>query len=305
MSIKGLLNTTSIKAFGKSALMVAERNAPAIAAGLAIAGLFAAVVATAKAAPACKESLEQAHIKKNEKALSERMDSENFSDATPIEELTFSEKFPIYVKHFGKAFIITILSGACMVTSVWFGNKQKAALTMLLTAAESKLIDIEGAAKTVVGEKKFDEIKGAIIDKKIADNPPNPQSGFIAKTGNGDTLCCEPIFGTYYESDIAAVKTAYADFYDLYVHTGQVYMEDLYNFLRIPKSFLPKIADNLGYMLDADEGIEHKPEYTPRSVPVQINGIDRVCYVMDMTLPKTYDQLLSEAHAKNQFRSWK
>ena len=296
MSMKGLLNTTSLKAFGKSALMVAERNAPAIAAGLAIAGLIAAVVATAKAAPACKEALEQAHIKKNEKALSERMDTEHFSDETPIEDLTFSEKFPIYVKYYGKAILITVLSGTCMITSVWFGNKQKAALTMLLTAAESRLIDVESATKAVVGEKKFEDIKGAIIDKKIADNPPDPQSGNIVKTGNGDTLCCEPILGTYYESDIAAVKTAYADFYDLYVHTGHVYMEDLYNFLGI-RTALPEIAEDLCYMIDQDEGIELKPEYTPRSVTVKINGAERVCYVMGKTNAFTASLIASSSLA--------
>ena len=303
IELKNLFNPQTIKTGLKTCLKMAEKQAPAIAAGVAIAAGLAAVIAAAKAGPEVKAMLEEAHIKKNEKALAERMSAEHFSDETPIEDLTWKEKLPIYMKGFWKAGTLFFLSALCMIGSVYFGNKQKAALTVLLTAAESRIVDLEGATKAVVGDKKFEQIKGAIVDKKIEDHPP--QEGFIAKTGDGNTLCLEPVFGTYYWSDISAVKRAYAEFFDMYVHSQQVYMEDLYNLLHIPVSFLPSIADNLGYVYDTDEGIEHKPEYTPRSIPVQLNGVEYVCYVMDMNNPKTYDQLVSEAHAKYQFRKWK
>lgn len=305
-----ILNPQTIKAGLKTGIKMAEKQAPAIAAGVAIAASLAAVIAAAKAGPEVKAALEEAHIKKNEKALAERMDPEHFSDKTPIVELSKKEKAIIFFKGYWKVILCFLLSATCMVGSVYFGNRQKAALTVLLTAAESKLVDLEGATKAVVGDKKFDQIKGAILDKKIEENPPC--DGMIADTGNGKTLCLEPVFGVYYWSDIAAVKRAYADFYDLYVHSQQVYMEDLYHLLKIPTAYIPKLAGELGYMYDLEEGIEHKPEYhspsspdyTPRSPFVKLNGVEYPLFAMDMNNPKAYDQLLSEAHAKRQFHKW-
>lgn len=303
IELKHLFKPEAIKAVAKNGLKFAEKQAPALAAGVAIAGMIAAVVSAAKAGPKVKEALEEAHIKKNEKALAERMSAENFSDETPIVDLTWKEKAPIYVKGYLKTLLLVLLSGGCMIGSVYFGNKQKAALTVLLTAAESKLVDLEGATKAVVGDKKFDQIKDALVDKKVTDNPPVP--GFIADTGAGKTLCLEPIFGTYYWSDISEVKKAYADFYDMYVHSQQVYMEDLYNLLKIPTSYLPKIAGDLMFVYDIDEGIEHKPDYKPHSITTNLDGVEYAVYVMDMNNPKTYDQLQAEAHAKRQFRNWR
>lgn len=303
IELKNLFNPQTIKTGLKTGLKMAEKQAPAIAAGVAIAAGLAAVIAAAKAGPEVKAMLEEAHIKKNEKALAERMSAEHFSDETPIVDLTLKEKVPIYMKGFWKAGTLFFLSALCMIGSVYFGNKQKAALTVLLTAAESRIVDLEGATKAVVGDKKFEQIKGAIVDKKIEDHPP--RNGMIADTGSGKTLCLEPVFGVYYWGDIAATKRAYADFYDLYVHSQQVYMEDLYHLLKIPTQYIPKIAGDLGYVYDMDEGIAHKPEYEPRSSVTQLNGEEFTVYAMDMNNPKTYDQLVSEAHAKYQFRKWK
>lgn len=303
INLKGLFKPETLKTGLKTVARVAENNAPAIAAGIAIAGMFAAVIAAGKAGPEVKERLEQAHIAKNEKALAERMSPENFSDETPIIELTWKEKAPIYLKGYLKTLILMLLSASCMIGSVYFGNKQKAALTVLLTAAESKIMDIENATKAVVGDKQFDKIKGALIDNQVESHPPI--AGGIADTSTGKTLCLEPIFGTYYWADISAVKKAYADFYDMYIHSQQVYMEDLYNLLKIPASYLPKIANDLMFVYDLDEGIEHKPEYSPHSIATTLDGVEHVVYVMDMTNPKTYDQLKAEAYAKRQFRNWR
>lgn len=290
----------------KTVARVAENNAPAIAAGFAVAGMVAAVIATVKAGPSVQQALEEAHIKKNEKALAERMDAEHFSDERPIEELTWKEKAPIYLKGYLKAIILMLLSASCMIGSVYFGNKQKAALTVLLTAAESKIVDLEEATKSIVGDKKFDQIKGAIIDKKVADYPPI--DGAVADTGMGKSLCLEPVLGRYYWSDIDAVKNAYADFRLMYANSGQVYLEDLYHLLKIPAQFIPKYAGELMFMYDETEGISYPPEVVPRTIPepVRLNGVDYNCFTMDFAkYPKTYNELLAEVQAKRQFQSWR
>ena len=288
----------------KTVARVAENNAPAIAAGFAVAGMVAAVFATVKAGPSVQQALEEAHIKKNEKALAERMDPEHFSDERPIEELTWKEKAPIYLKGYLKAIILMLLSATCMIGSVYFGNKQKAALTVLLTAAESKIVDLEEATKSVLGEKQLEKVKGAILDKKVEDYPP--MDGAIADTGSGKTLCLEPVLGRYYWGDIATTKEAYADYRLMYADSGQVYLEDLYHLLKIPTEFIPKYAGELMFMHDENEGIKLAPVPLPRTIPVKLNGVDYNCFVMNFDkYPKTYNELIAEARAKYQFQSWR
>lgn len=302
--MKGIkLNGATIKAGLKTAGKVIEKNAPAITAGLAIAALFGAVWQAAKAGGEVKAAIEEAELKKNEKALAERMDPDNFSDETPIVELTWKERGFIYAKHYWKAVLLALLSAGCMIGSVWFGNRQLKALSVIAAAAETKLIDLESATKAVVGEKKFEQIKSKFVEEEIEKNPP--KEGFIANTGCGNTLCFEPVFGTWYWSDISAVDKAYVDYYDLYVHSEAVLMEDLYNLLHIPKEYRPKLLDQLGHMYDQSEGIELKPEYTPRSFPVTMNGQKYVCYAMDLTIPRRYDELVNEQYAKRSFRAFR
>lgn len=294
-------NMSTVKAFAKTTGKFIEKNAPAIAAGIAITGMVTAVISAIKAGPEVSKALEEAELKKNEQALKERMEDGN--DETPIVELTWKEKGFIYAKYYWKTVLFVLLSATAMVGSVHFGNKKIRALTILAATAEGNLAELEKATRAVIGDKKFEQIKGKLIDQDVETNPP--KEGFIANTANGDTLCYEPIFGTYYWSNIPAVDKAYSDYYDLYLHSGSVYMEDLYHLLGISKDFTPELAGDLGHMYDLEEGYEHKPEYTPRSVPVTLNGTKYICYVMGLTKPKTYDDLMAESMAKASFRKFK
>ena len=295
-------NMSTVKAFAKTTGKFIEKNAPAIAAGIAITGMVTAVVSAIKAGPEVSKALEEAELKKNEQALKERMEDGN--DETPIVELTWKEKGFIYAKYYWKTVLFALLSATAMIGSVHFGNKKIRALTILAATAEGNLTELEKATRAVIGDKRFDQIKGKLIDQDVETNPP--KEGSIANSLlSGDTLCYEPILGTYYWSNIAAVDRAYADYYDLYLHSGSVYMEDLYHMLGIGKDFIPEIAGELGHMYDLEEGYELKPEYTPRSVPVTLNGTKYVCYVMDLTKPKTYDNLMAESIAKASFRKFK
>lgn len=296
------LNGATLKNMAKTTGKFIEKNAPAIAAGAALATMVAAVVSAIKAGPEVAKALEDAEIKKNEQALKERM--EDGSDETPIVDLTWKERGLIYAKYYWKTVLMMLLSAGSMVASVHFGNKKIRALAVLAAAAESNLDQLENAVKAVVGEKKFEQIRGQLIDKQIEDNPPEGEA-FVANTHNGDQLCYEPVFGTYYWSDISAVDKAYNDYMGLYLTTQQVVMEDLYNLLGIPKNFVPKYAGKVGHMRDEEEGIVCEPKATPRSVPVTLNGKKYTAYVMDIEEPKSYDELVNEQLAKRQFRQFR
>lgn len=301
--MKFKLNSATFANVTKTAGKFIEKNAPAIAAGAALAAMVAAVAFAIKAGPEVSKALEEAEIKKNEKALSERMN--DGSDATPIVDLTWKERGFIYAKHYWKTVLMMLISAGLMMGSVHLSNKKIRALAVLVAAAESNVDQLEGAVKTVVGEKKLDQIKGQLLDKQVADNPPEGEA-VVANTHNGDQLCYEPIFSTYYWSDISAVDRAYNDFMALYLSTGQVVMEDLYNLLGIPKSFTPELAGRLGFMRDPDEGIEYPPTTKVQSCPaVTLNGVKHTVYVVGLEPPRTYDDYVNENLAKRQFRRFK
>lgn len=293
------VNLSNVKAFAKTAVKYAERKAPVIAAGAAITLMAKAVWEGVKAAPEAKEAIFAAENKKNEQALVERL--QNGDDSTPIVPLTWKEKCPIYAKHYWKTVLCMLLSASAMCASVYFSNRKIKALAVIAAAAESNIDSLEKAVADVVGEKKVKEIKDKLIDNKI-EEIGDVSSTQIIKTGNGDTLCLEYWYGTYFESSIPSVKTAIADYELEYARNNQVFMDDLYHGFCIPDNCIPGSAGKEGHFADPDEGITYPPEIEVSSKLVRFNGEERTCYVIKTKRPRIYDDLFNEAMAKRSFR---
>lgn len=292
--MKGInITGSTVKSMLKNGAKFVEKKAPAICAGLAIAGLVGAIVSAVKAGPELKEALEEAHIKKNEKALRERQEGD---DTTPIEDLKLKEKAPIYARYLWKPVALGALSTTFMVASVCFGNKQIKTLTVLAAAAESNLISFEGAVKDVVGEKKFDEIK-----RKVLDNAPDPQEEFIIETGQGNTLCYEPWFRTYFRMSIEAAKSIAKDLELSYHKGGELTFDEIYERYHLSKA--PNIEEMIkrfsegkededllsdhGYFSDPEGEFNYPPSFEPYSKEVLLNGKEETCYVIAFNRPKS------------------
>lgn len=291
------LNPQTMKNALKAGAKFMEKNAPAICAGVAIAGLFGSVVAAIKAGPEVKEALEQAEIKKNEQALKERMEDGN--DETPIVDLTVKEKLPIYVKYFWKTGVLMLVSAGCMIASVRFGNKQIRTLAVLAAAAESNLASFEDAAKVVVGDKKFEQIKGQILDKNLEDNPPKAE--FVTETGKGDTLCFEPYFKRYFKMSIENADRIGQDLVIRYHENGELTFDEIYEAYGILKPLdlesrvKLKLGDdgenydilfeNTGYFKDPDGLYTSVMKYQPRSGTTELNGEKTTCYMIAFSKP--------------------
>ena len=301
--MKGIkLNRTSLKTFAKSAGRFIEKNAPAILAGIGVAGMIGAVVSAAHAGGEVKEALEQAEIKKNEKALNERMTEGK--DDTPIVPLTWKERGLVYAKYYWKAVLLALVSAAATCGSVYCGNKKIKALAVLAAAAESNLIDFEEAAKKVVGEKKVEAIKSQLLEDDLAKNPPSEE--IIHNTGRGNTLMYEPWFRTYFRSDIENVRSVAGDIATKCATEREIFMGDIYRMLGIDtdkdleeliadmnKGVYHSLIDTHGYFCDPDESIYHLPELR-KPAPVKsvvLNGKEEPCYVVDFGKPMSIDDL--------------
>jgi hypothetical protein len=292
--MKGInVNGSTVKSLLKNGAKFVEKQAPAICAGIAVAGLIGAVVSAVKAGPELKEALEEAHIRKNEEALKMRREG---SDDIPIEELNLKEKAPIYARHLWKTTVYGVISIVFIAASVCFGHKQIKTLTVLAAAAESNLINFEGAVKDVVGDKKFDEIK-----RKVLDNAPDPQEEFIIETGQGDTLCYEPWFRTYFRMSIEAAKSIAKDCELSYHKGGELTFDEIYERYHLSKA--PNIAEIMrrfnegreeedllsdhGYFSDPEGEFNYPPSFEPYSKEVLLNGKEETCYVVAFNRPKS------------------
>lgn len=293
-------NASTVKSVAKTSWKFMQKHAPAIAAGAAIATMVGAVVSAIKDAPKCKQALEEAEIVKNEKALQERMDTGD--DSTPIVKLTWAEKAAIYIKHYWKVILLSLLSATCMIGSVTLSNNKIKALAVIAAAAEANSDNIEKAVKDVVGEKKFDQIREKVIDDQV--DKADLTDKDIINTGNGDTLVLEPWLGVYFKSSISAADTAVNSFKSQYLSVTEATMDELLSMCGIPEDRIPKLAKDLGYFYDVEDQIEYPPTFKPQSKLVTLNGIKTTVYVIDLGRPRTREELVNEQIAKKSFRQW-
>lgn len=314
------MDVSAIKTFAKTAGKYVEKKAPVIAAGVAIATMIGAVVSAVKAVPECQKMLDEAHIKKNEKALDERMKTGD--DSTPIVELSTKERLLIYTKAYWPTCLLAVMSATCMVGSVYFGNKQIKALAVLCAAAENSLVEFKSAAQEVIGDKKIKSITDKIVDNKLEQNPPSDE--VIIDTGKGKHLCYEPWLGIWFWSDISAVDAAFANFLASYGESisndgyGGVYFIEFCEELGIMNgrnvSMIPsgasdifgefegaKLAKNLGYFKNIEENISYKPVYSPMSKMATLNGEKVQVYIPMLNEPKSEQRLEMEAHSSRLF----
>lgn len=296
------LNAKTLKTFAKSAGKFIEKNAPAILAGIGVAGMIGAVVSAASAGGEVREALERAELKKNEKAFEERMTTGN--DDTPIIPLTWKERGLVYAKYYWKAVLLALVSAAATCGSVYCGNKKIKALAVIAAAAESNLIDFEEAAKKVVGEKKLEQIKNQVLEDDLAKNPPSEE--IIHNTGRGNTLMYEPWFRTYFRSDIESVRSLAGDITSHAAKSGDIRMDEIYEALGIDthkelEELVEDMNDGIyhnllqmyGYFCKPDEGIYHLPEFKkPAKVKsVNLNGKEEPCYIVDFGKPMSIEDL--------------
>lgn len=301
--MKGIkLNAQTLKTFTKTAGKFIEKNAPAILAGLGIAGMIGAVIEAAKAGGEVKEALEAAEIKKNEKALEERMTTGK--DDIPIEPLNWKEKGFIYAKHYWKAVLLVAIATAASVAGVHISNKKIKALAVIAAAAESNLIDFEEAAKKVVGEKNVEKIKNQLLEDDLAKNPPSDE--IIHNTGRGNTLMYEPWFRTYFRSDIENVRSMAGTISTQAATGGDIRMNEIYEMLGIDthkkleelfeemnNGTYHSLLEMYGYFCKPDENIYRLPKLAlPAKVKsVTLNGKEEPCYIVDFGKPMSIEDL--------------
>lgn len=162
-------------------LSAAEKNAPGILGGLAVAGLIAAVASAIYDTPKAMQVYEeekQARIELGE------------------EPMTKFEVFKLCVPCYIPTIATTVATGICMITSVVTGQKRYAALASVCGLTEASFRNFKESAKEVLSDEQFEAVRDRAADKTIENHHTMVQNGIIPEsditiTGKGNMLCIE------------------------------------------------------------------------------------------------------------------
>lgn len=155
------------------------KNQPEILMGIGIGGMIFSTIWGIKATFKTSKTIESL-----EKDLARK----------PTRKEIFKKIWPYYIP--------VIVSGIFSTTSIILGNrvsaKRNAALVAAYAMAETAYHEYRDQTLKVVGDKKEQEIREKVSEKRVADSH---STNDIFLTGDGDCLFFEPLSGRYFRSN--------------------------------------------------------------------------------------------------------
>lgn len=230
---------------GKAIGTFVARNSPRILMGGAIAGLGTTVVFSIKDTTEAQPEL-------------------NFEETQKGEKLTFKEKVKVAYKYYWRTALGVIGTTACIIGGHTIQEKRTAALAALYTLSESTLKDYKDKIIETKGKKEEEKITNAILADKVkgADMVEN-----VIHTGEGETLCYEPITGRYFRSDINSIRRAENDTRQQLYGDLRVSLNEFFDFLKIPRT---ELGDEMGWNSDEPIELRFTSSLTSNGTPVLV-----------------------------------
>ena len=152
-----------------------RKHSPEILTGIGIAGMITTTVLAVKATP---------------KAMQLMSDAENKKQAP----LSAKEKVEAAWTCYIPAAIVGGLSIGCIIGASSTNFKRNAALATAYTLSETTLKEYQDKVVEVIGEKKEEEIREAVVKDKLADNPIKE---VVLIDAGGNTICYDALSGRY------------------------------------------------------------------------------------------------------------
>lgn len=211
----------SVKSLAQAATRQVVKNSPAILTGLGVAGTFTTAVLTGRAAVQAHEAL--------------RTD--------PRDELTGKEKFELTWRYFVPPVLSGVVTASCILGSQSINQRRNAVLVSAYSISETALTEYRDKAVAVLGKDADEKVRTAIIDDRLADNPP-PASLIIA---SDKVLCYDVHSGRYWECDMETIRKAQNDVNALCIQHMYASLNDFW--MRVGLETLPH-GDSLGWTVD-------------------------------------------------------
>lgn len=204
-------------------------RSPEILTGIGIAGMVTTTVLAVKATPKAMSLIED---KKNEEW---------------VDELSPLDVVKIAWKPYIPAIITCVVSTTCIIGASSVNAKRNAALATAYKLSETALTEYREKVIETIGEKKEQIVRDKVAEERVKKNPVSKNEVIV--TGNGKTLCFDPVSGRYFMSSIDVIKRAENELNKQMLHdiSGYVSLNDFYDELGLDHT---SVGDNLGWNTD-------------------------------------------------------
>lgn len=228
-----------ISDIAKGVQVFTKKHTPKILLGLGVGlGMYAAYQAV-KATPEALDILDE-ELGKTEPG------------AVTIPIYKISEKFSVKdrVRLTWKCYIPAAIAGvgavSCIIGAGVVDDRRIQTLTAAAAMSESALRDYVSAAVKTVGEKKEHDIRDTMAKDQLGKGA-SPADRAIC-TGNGETLCYDPLCDRYFKSSMEAIRRAENDINKRIVNgEDALSLNDLYYAMGLDDI---KLGDTIGWQVD-------------------------------------------------------
>ena len=249
----------NLTATAKSIKGVLERHAPEILTGIGVAGMVTTTILAVKATPkACL-------------LIDDR------KDELKVEKLRATELIKTTWKCYIPAAVTCGASIACLVGASSVNFKRNAALATAYKLSEAALSEYKDAVIETIGEKKEQSVRDKVAEERIKKNPVSKSE--IIVTGNGTTLCYDPVGNSYFKSNIQQIESAKNKLNARMLSENYVSLNDFYDELGIGPT---KLGDDLGWDIYKDGLVEI-------AFSSQLAEDGTPCLVMDYSIAPRYE----------------
>lgn len=219
----------NLTAAAKSIKGVLERHAPEILTGIGVAGMVTSTVLAVKATP-------KAYLLVNDR-----------KDELEVEKLPVTELVKTTWKCYIPAVVTCGASIACLVGASSVNFKRNAALATAYKLSEAALSEYKDAVIETIGEKKEQSVRDKVAEERLKKNPVSKSEVIV--TGNGTTLCYDPVGNSYFKSSIQQIESAKNKLNARMLSENYVSLNDFYDELGIGPT---KLGDDLGWDIYKD-----------------------------------------------------
>lgn len=219
----------NLTAAARSIKGVLERHVPEILTGIGVAGMVTSTVLAVKATPkACL-------------LINDR------KDELEVEKLPVTELVKTTWKCYIPAVVTCGASIACLVGASSVNFKRNAALATAYKLSEAALSEYKDAVIETIGEKKEQSVRDKVAEERLKKNPVSKSEVIV--TGNGTTLCYDPVGNSYFKSSIQQIESAKNKLNARMLSENYVSLNDFYDELGIGPT---KLGDDLGWDIYKD-----------------------------------------------------
>lgn len=223
------MGKTNLATITKDVRKFASKRSPEILTGIGIAGMITTTILAVRATPKALELIEE---QKEEES---------------VDELSSFEVVKVAWKPYIPAMVTCVVSTACLIGASSVNTKRNAALATAYKLSETALSEYREKVVETIGEKKERIVRDKVAEERVKKNPVSKNEVIV--TGNGKTLCFDPISGRYFMCSIETIKRAENDLNKQMLHdiSGYVSLNEFYDELGLDHT---SVGDDLGWNTD-------------------------------------------------------